>query len=111
MRLIKAKFDSKCKDCNGSIKTGDSIFWERGEGVKHEKCPPLTECKNEEEKQDFFEKKEIKKRKWKDPRRYKTLKTLRKKDKCQCCGTKLYDVGDSFIDDDRRVCEECWGVQ
>lgn len=36
---ITSKYNGKCKQCGGHIGIGDQIEWQKGEGIRHTKCP------------------------------------------------------------------------
>jgi hypothetical protein len=40
--IIKAKFESICPECNGKIKVGDSVEWEKGSKAIHNQCKTKT---------------------------------------------------------------------
>ena len=38
MKLISSKYQSHCRKCNSIVFVGDSIYWEKGKGVIHNRC-------------------------------------------------------------------------
>jgi len=40
LRKIKARFESKCLKCEGLTLMGSTVYWDKGNGVYHEKCIP-----------------------------------------------------------------------
>ncbi len=45
---IKAKFDATCLFCGEATRTGESVLWEKGNGVIHEDCFPAAEAEAKE---------------------------------------------------------------
>ena len=39
-KVIRAKFDSACKDCRSEIFAGETCVWIKGQGVWHMECRP-----------------------------------------------------------------------
>lgn len=35
MRKMKAKYAGTCSECGGDVAVGDSVYWQKGSGVKH----------------------------------------------------------------------------
>lgn len=35
MRKMKAKYAGTCSECGGHVEVGDSVYWQKGSGVKH----------------------------------------------------------------------------
>jgi hypothetical protein len=92
---LKNKFKSKCCNCGEEVEINDTVLWKKGVGVKHEICP------------DIIVKPQIKE--WKNSKHY-TYIELQKIEQCQCCGINLNKKGDKFINDEKRVCEDCFLV-
>ena len=95
---IKSKYPNTCKDCQGRIEIDEPVFWKKGEGVKHTKCPPQILKENDS-------KIEIKPKEWKDFQQY-SYKHLQTIINCQCCGVSLKNK-DVWIEQDRKTCEDC----
>lgn len=36
---ITSKYNGKCKQCGGHIGIGNQVEWQKGEGIRHTKCP------------------------------------------------------------------------
>ena len=72
----------------------------KGAGVKHESCEPpeLVE-----------DKPIISEKEWEDFQQYK-YKELHSIKNCQCCGKSLAGQKDTYINNDRRTCSECFGA-
>jgi hypothetical protein len=101
---IKAKFNSKCIICDGEILEGDLVLWSKGTGVKHDVCPTKNESCDFLVIDQNFDKPKT----WKDPNKY-DYATLQKMTNCQACGKPL-DRNKSYIEDDRKVCVECFAT-
>ena len=76
---ITNKYENKCENCTKTIEVGTEVEWEKGNGIRHIKCPKLRNYS------------------------YKKLLTLTK---CQECKRLL--SGDTYISDMNRLCENCW---
>lgn len=76
---ITNKYENKCTECSKTIAVGTEVDWEKGNGIRHTKCPKLRNYS------------------------YKKLLTLKK---CQECKRLL--SGDTYISDMNRLCEACW---
>ena len=87
-------------ECNGEIPKGIIILWCKGIGVKHKDCPKSDEITHHSEQESMI--------KWRDSTKY-DYTTLQDMTQCQRCGGTLPIKGDSYIDDDRRVCSGCFG--
>lgn len=98
---LENKYEAKCKTCGENVEVGVRVLWKRGFGIRHEKCePPQME--------EFdIERKTVDKKDWKDYKQYSYIE-LQSIKNCQCCGISLH--GDTFINDERRVCGECFLV-
>lgn len=92
---LKNKYKSSCVLCGIDLEVGEDVLWKKGQGVKHKVC--------EEPTIPVVDKNRV----WKDNKTYPYDK-LRKIERCQCCDVKLDQNGDSWINCDRRVCEECF---
>lgn len=42
--ILTAKFDGRCRECGGVVRGGEQCEWERGEGVKHLRCPEVIQA-------------------------------------------------------------------
>lgn len=92
---ISSKFANKCKVCLDDIAVGETVLWKKGEGIKHESCKPkLVDDVKAITTPDI----------WNDTNTY-TRNELQFITECQCCGTSLNNLGDVFINADRRVCQ------
>jgi ribosomal protein S27E len=97
---IKSKYaNSKCGVCQDTIPEGDPVLWKKGEGIRHDKCPPIK--MREEDKPKLI----ITPEEWEDYKQY-SYKQLQTVINCQCCGRSLKHK-DVWIDDDRKTCEAC----
>ncbi len=38
MKIITARFPSKCRDCREPVEAGERVFWAKGQGVEHIDC-------------------------------------------------------------------------
>jgi hypothetical protein len=45
---MEARYPGKCTSCGGAIHTGQKIFWERGNGARHVKCPEQKQAPPEQ---------------------------------------------------------------
>ena len=101
---ITAKFDSSCSKCGNEILKDDLILWNKKEKkVKHQTCPEKKTISG-----IFIDDGNNEPITWKDHKKYSYTELQRIK-KCQCCGSDLKDESDSYIDDDRKVCVNCFG--
>lgn len=99
---IKTKFASKCMVCGNMIPEDETVWWKKGSGVWH-----YTPCETTEElKPDTSALIVVSEKEWKDFKQY-DLKYLRALKKCQRCGTDITINKDSWIVNDRRLCESC----
>ena len=99
-----SKYGGKCIECNQAINKGDSILWAKSLGAKHETCPNVQSEDFGISVMDNDDTPKI----WKDPKKY-SYAALQKITNCQCCGNDLKSEKDSYIDDDRKVCLNCYG--
>jgi len=96
------KYEAKCKNCGENIPVGEKILWKKGSGVKHTKC----EKKEIYLEETMPEKKiVITDKEWEDFNKY-SHDILLKKNECQCCGKALGKSKDTYINDDKRVCQK-----
>jgi hypothetical protein len=93
--LLENKYKAKCKTCGSQIEVGEKVMWKKGAGVKHESCEPP-------EKKSIISEKE-----WADFQQYQ-YKELHLISKCQCCGKSLVGLTDTYINNDRRTCSDCF---
>lgn len=96
------KYETECKTCDERIGVGEKVLWQKGNGVRHEKCEPV-------EMKIVDEKKTVDEKDWKDYKQY-SYKELQLIQDCQCCGISLSFLKDVFINDDRRTCQECFTI-
>ena len=93
---INSKYPNKCKTCLDDIQVGETVLWKKGEGIKHEDCKPAL----------LDDKKTIvKKDEWRDSTEY-TRNECQFITECQCCGTPLNNLGEVYINVNKRVCEK-----
>ena len=97
---LKNKYETKCKTCEQMIEVGEKVMWKKGAGVKHESCEPP-----EMEKTHPI----ISEKEWEDFQQYK-YKELHSIKNCQCCGKSLAGQKDTYINNDRKTCSECFGA-
>ena len=90
---IKNKYNGKCIICNEKIDIGKNTLWEKGTGVKHEKCEHITITSNTPNI-------------WHDPIPHDRI-TVNSITHCQCCN-KLLVGGDIYNNADRRTCNVCF---
>lgn len=93
--LMHSKFGGTCMECKGEIENGGQIYWKKGEGAKHRECPeePVIESCYVENPIDP------------DKHTYEECQNI---EYCQDCGVAL-KYGETYIDDDRRVCGKHFG--
>jgi hypothetical protein len=96
------KYSAKCHNCQEDIDVGEKILWKKGTGVKHTKCK-----KKEIYLETAMPEKKIKitDKEWEDFQKY-SHDVLLKKNECQCCGKNLGKSNDTYINNDKRVCEK-----
>ena len=94
---IKSKFSNKCKVCLDEITVGEMVLWKKGEGIKHESCKPVLL----DDKPTMI----ITEKEWIDFKQY-TRNELVFITNCQFCGTPVNNLGDTYTNAGKRVCEK-----
>lgn len=103
---MQAKFPGVCTSCGLEIEEGTTILWAQGHGAKHDLCPEKIKPDNGI---TVIDEKSDEPKTWKDQKKY-SYAEIQKMTSCQCCGKDMTKVSDSYIDDDRLVCAECFAT-
>lgn len=102
-RELEAKFAGKCITCGEKIEVGEKCKWKQGSGIRHvEECEAVDIGFREDNSALVILDKD-----WNDPKKYEQNELL-KKTNCQCCGNSLDKTKDTYMNVDRRTCEECF---